>query len=119
MRHKQESPADASWSAVYALLERWAELPAASWHALLAAEALAADDGPVAQPDEMERWLIRDLVETAWALADRHGEFAAAEWTTPARVALEHVAWRVLDPRRPARGALDVYLRRRSEPRDR
>jgi hypothetical protein len=78
---------------------------------LLTADALASGEGPAPQPDEMERWLIRDLVETAWSLANKQGRFSSAPWTVPARAALERVAWRVLDPRPYSRATLDQYLR--------
>jgi hypothetical protein len=111
MRPAPDNPTDAGWPAVYALMERWAELPPASWHALLTADVLASDEGAAPQPDEMERWLIRDLVETAWSLANKQGRFTSAPWTLPARAALERVAWRVLDPRPHARGANERYWR--------
>jgi hypothetical protein len=78
---------------------------------LLAAETVAPPDVSAIEPDPYERWLIRDLVETAWALASRRSADPHADWTVHAREALERLAWRVLEPRRQAENEPDELLR--------
>lgn len=79
------------------MIERWAELPPTSWRMLVSAERVAPADVPAEPPDAFDRWLVRDLVETAWLLASRNRPEELAEWTEEARRALERLAWRLLD----------------------
>ncbi len=97
MRRLHERDTSAGWRAVYALMERWADLPPASWRMLVSAERVAPADAPTMVPDAFDRWLVRDLVETAWLLASRNRPEELAEWTEEARRALERLAWRLLD----------------------
>lgn len=97
MRHLDERFADASWHAVHALIERWADLPPTSWRMLVSAERAAPPETPTREPDALDRWLVRDLVETAWLMASRNRPEELAEWTEEARRALERLAWRLLD----------------------
>lgn len=97
MRRLHERDTSAGWRAVHALIERWAELPPTSWRMLVSAERVAPADTPAVVPDAFDRWLVRDLVETAWLLASRNQPEELAEWTEEARRALERLAWRLLD----------------------
>lgn len=97
MRRLHERDAGVGWQAVLALFERWAELPPSSWRMLLSAERVAKITTPAPIPDAFDRWLVRDLVETAWMLAGRNRPEERAEWTEEARNALERLAWRLLD----------------------
>lgn len=97
MRHPDERFSEASWQAVHALIERWADLPPPSWRMLVSAERVAPADTPAPEPDALDRWLVRDLVETAWLMASRNRPEELAEWTEAARRALERLAWRLLD----------------------
>lgn len=97
MRRLHERETSAGWRAVHALIERWAELPPTSWRMLVSAERVAPADAPAVVPDAFDRWLVRDLVETAWLLASRNRPEELAEWTEEARRALERLAWRLLD----------------------
>ena len=78
-------------------MERWADLPPTSWRMLLSAERIAPDTAPTLIPDALDRWLVRDLVETAWLLASRNRPEELSDWTEEARRALERLAWRLLD----------------------
>ncbi len=97
MRRLHERDSGASWHAVHALVERWADLPPSSWRMLVVAEHMAPTATPPVFPDAFDRWLVRDLVETAWMLASRNRPEELAEWTEEARGALERLAWRLLD----------------------
>jgi len=97
MRRLHDRDSSASWHAVHALIERWADLPPTSWRMLLSAERLAPTNTPTSVPDAFDRWLVRDLVETAWLLASRNRPEELSDWTEEARRALERLAWRLLD----------------------
>jgi hypothetical protein len=79
------------------MIERWAELPPTSWRMLVSADHVAPAAVPAVPPDAFDRWLVRDLVETAWHLASRNRPEELADWTEEARRALERLAWRLLD----------------------
>jgi hypothetical protein len=87
---------DSGWSAVHGLMERWAQLPPASWRMLLSAERLQPDAEPPRAPQVLDRWLVRDLVETAWTMASHLCPVKPEPWTEEARRALERLAWRLL-----------------------
>lgn len=97
MRRHQDRDNSASWHAVHSLIERWADLPPNSWRMLVSAERVVPAVTPAAVPDAFDRWLVRDLVETAWLLASRNRPEELADWTEEARRALERLAWRLLD----------------------
>jgi hypothetical protein len=80
---------------------------------LLAAEHIAPAAMGATAPDAIDRWLVRDLVETAWAMASRRQSPERAEWAEPARRALERLAWRLLEPA----GARTARMQEISEPR--
>jgi CRISPR/Cas system-associated protein Csm6 len=77
---------------------------------LLTAENVVTVPPVTLAPDAYDRWLVRDLVETAWAIANRKHPPADADWTGQARWALERLAWRLLE-RRNVRGetSQDVF----------
>lgn len=64
---------------------------------LLSVEANEQADVTRRAPDPIERWLIRDLVNTAWAMANHRAPTIDDDWTDQARAALERLAWRVVD----------------------
>ena len=82
---------------MHALVEHWAALPPTSWRMLVSAERMAPDAVRTPVPDALDRWLVRDLVETAWMLASKNRPEELAEWTEEARGALERLAWRLMD----------------------
>jgi hypothetical protein len=64
---------------------------------LLTVEANAREEIARREPDPIERWLIRDFVNTAWAIANHRSPAIDHDWTDQARAALERLAWRVVD----------------------
>ena len=64
---------------------------------LVSAERMTPTGAPTVEPDAFDRWLVRDLVETAWILASRNRSEELSDWTEEARRALERLAWRLLD----------------------
>jgi hypothetical protein len=97
MRPIHEPDSGAGWQAVHALVEHWADLPPTSWRMLVSAERMTPATTPAPVPEAFDRWLVRDLVETAWMLASRNRPEELADWTEEARGALERLAWRLLD----------------------
>ena len=97
MQRANDDRTAAVWQAVYALVERWADLPADSWRTLIDAERLVPAITPTYTPDALDQWLVRDLVETAWRMATSRQPNWRREWGPEARDALARLAWRLLD----------------------